>query len=154
MHSTYLKSPASAQIRPFTFSLLSCTHSTISNSIPKPPLQPSRLLDTDSLHPRRHLQLFHIPLRQGGPVVVHAREPPILSLQQHAQREGAGRREDLQADAHAQGGAVEGRVLGLVGEGGPDGGGVADRVDEGEGGGAFGGGTGDGGGDPCFCFCL
>lgn len=123
-------------------------HPPLSNNIPEPPLQPPRLLDADPLHPRRDLQLPHVAARERRAVVVHAREAPVLPLEEEAQRQGAGGREDLQADADAQGGPVVRGVRRPVGEGGPDGGGVADGVDEGEGGGALGGGAGDGGGYP------
>lgn len=124
-------------------------HSPSLNNIPKPSLQAPRLLDTDPLHPGRNLQLLQVSSRQLGPVVIHPRQPLVLPFQQHPKCQGTHEREDLQPDADPQSRTVVRRVLGPVGKGGPDGGGVAYGVDEGEGGGAFGGGTGDGGGYPC-----
>jgi hypothetical protein len=53
-----------------------------------------------------------------------------------------------EADDDAHGRVVVGRAILEVGEGRPDGSGVAEAVDKGEGGGAFGWGTGDGVCDP------
>jgi hypothetical protein len=62
-----------------------------------------------------------------------------------------------EADDDAHGRVVVGRAPLEVGEGRPDGSGVAEAVDEGEGGGAFGWGAGDGVCDPgvgLWNFCL
>jgi len=119
-----------------------------SDDIPIPLLQLPSRRNINPLHISRLLQPLQIIRRKLHIRILHPLESLVLAHENGAQNHTADGCDDRQADDDAHGGAVVGFGPGEVGEGCPDGGGIADGVDEGEGGGAFGWRTGDGIGDP------
>lgn len=104
--------------------------------------------DINALHIRSLLQPPQIGLRQLHALVLQACQTLVVSLQQEAEDDTADSSNRSQAndDTHCR---VEvRRGPGEIGEGSPDGSGVAKAVDECEGGGALGWRTGDGVCDP------
>lgn len=111
-------------------------------------LQPPCRGDVDSLDLGRLSQASQLAFRELYVVVFQPGELLVLLLQHVPEGDATQAPHDQQANDNAEGDRVVFPLAVIVGEGGPDAGGVADAVHEGERRGALGGGAGDGVADP------